>query len=297
VIDDKLDRIIELLQQENQLLHEINRNTRLELQCVTAKYRQEILLQPRYQEEKRLVRYGAKIFSQNDEDGILREIFKRISTESKTFFEFGAHTTENNSLALLADGWKGTWLDGNPSTISHMQSEYQTFIEQGQLNVQQAFITKHNINELLEKYALSPDLDLLSIDVDGNELYIWKAINPSFKPRVIVVEYNALYPPPIVFIQKDEPEKVWDGSSYVGVSLKPLEILAEQKGYALVGCNFNGVNAFFVRKDLLGDHFAAPYTSENHYEPIRYTVFYSLGWAGLHNVGHASRLRPFENQV
>jgi hypothetical protein len=296
-MEEKLDKIIELLNQENYLLREISQNTRFQVQHLSALYRHEILLQPRYQEEKRLIKYGKKIFSQNDEDGIIAEIFNRISTNSKTFFEFGAHTTENNSLALLANGWKGTWLEGNESMVHHMQHEYQPFIEQGQLTIQHAMITKNNINELLEKYALSPELDLLSIDVDGNDLYIWKAISPSFKPRVIVIEYNALFLPSTVFVQHDEPDRVWDTSSHSGASLKALELMAEQKGYALVGCGFNGVNAFFVRKDLLGNHFAAPYTSENHYEPIRYSVFHTLGWAGFESVGHRAKLRTFENQV
>ncbi len=66
------------------------------------------------------------------------------------------------------------------------------------------------------------------------------------------------------------PQHNWDGTDYVGVSLKSLERLFDKKGYSLVGCNITGVNAFFVRKDLIGNHFEEPYTAENHYEPARY---------------------------
>lgn len=68
------------------------------------------------------------------------------------------------------------------------------------------------------------------------------------------------------------PAAIWDGTNHMGCSLKALEHLGNEKGYRLVGCNYTGVTSFFVREDLLGDHFAAPYTSENHYEPPRYFV-------------------------
>jgi len=296
MIEEKLDQLISLMNEANHTLNDIRMNSQISMQWATAQYRQQLLQQARYQEEKRLLRHGAKIFSQNDEDGIIREIFKRISPRSKTFFEFGVQATENNSLALLADGWKGTWLEANPDTYRGMCSEYKTFIDEGRLNIQQTVVNKHNINELLKKHSLSDELDLLSIDIDGNDIYVWKAINDKFRPRVVVIEYNGLFPPPIVFIQEDNPDKFWDGSAHSGASLKALEMLAELKGYSLVGCCFNGVNSFFVRNDLLGDYFAEPYTSENHYEPIRYTILYSTGWT-LGSVGHFSRLWPFENKI
>ncbi len=71
-----------------------------------------------------------------------------------------------------------------------------------------------------------------------------------------------------------DPKGMWDGTSHTGASLKALGELGARKGYSLVGCNISGVNAFFVRDDLLGDHFAAPYTAENHYEPSRYDLYW-----------------------
>ena len=96
--------------------------------------------------------------------------------------------------------------------------------------------------------------------------------NPPDRPRVVIVEYNAGLPPTYSWKIPYDPKAygfnpMGNGN---GASLKALEELGAEKGYSLVGCTLTGVNAFFVRNDLLGDHFAAPYTAENHYEPFRF---------------------------
>jgi hypothetical protein len=110
---------------------------------------------------------------------------------------------------------------------------------------------------------------LLSIDIDGNDYWIWKALQ-QYKPRVVVIEYNAMFPPPVRWVQKYEAAFAGDGTSHYGASLESLELLGAALGYRLVGCTLGGVNAFFVRDDCSPEAFAQPATAENLYEPQRY---------------------------
>src|SRR5262249_51211738 len=118
--------------------------------------------------------------------------------------------------------------------------------------------------------------DLLSIDIDGNDWHVWHAIN-AFRPRVVIVEYNSIFPPDTDIVVAHDNAFRWNGSSYFGASLKSLCVLAERKGYKVVACDFLGVNAFFVRNDLVTEAFQGPFTAEFHYEPPRYFLNRKVG--------------------
>ena len=117
----------------------------------------------------------------------------------------------------------------------------------------------------------------LSLDIDRNTYWVWEALT-SIRPRVVVIEYNALYPPPVDWIVEYRAERAWKGTSYFGASLCAYERLGREKRYALVGCSLNGVNAFFVREELCGDLFDAPFTAARHYEPVRYFLIRRNGF-------------------
>lgn len=110
---------------------------------------------------------------------------------------------------------------------------------------------------------------MLSIDVDYNDYWIWQAID-CIEPRVVVIEYNASWPPPSCVTVPYDAEGEWKGDNLFGASLAALAKLGDRKGYRLVGCSLSGVNAFFVRKDLCGERFLAPGSAAEHYEPARY---------------------------
>ncbi|MGD1044807.1 MAG: hypothetical protein ABR936_05710 [Bacteroidota bacterium] len=209
---------------------------------------------------KSLLPFGMKAFSQNDEDGIIREIFNRIGTKTKTFVEIGTGQTENNTLALLYDDWSGLWIDAEI-----LESRFP------KLKIITAFVTKANINNILTKNMITPDkeIDLLSIDIDGNDYHIFDAIL-CIKPRVVCIEYNAKLIPPIKWCMEYNENYRWNGRDQFGVSLKFLELNLVKKKYRLVACNITGVNAFFVRSDLVINKFLKPFTAENHYQPARY---------------------------
>lgn len=133
-----------------------------------------------------------------------------------------------------------------------------------------AFINAENIEDLFMEMHVPSEFDFLSIDIDRNDYWVWRAIQ-RYRPRVVAIEYNATLGPMAPVTLPYNPLATWDGySNYFGASLKAMEILGAEKGYALVGCNYTGVTAFFVRHDLLGSHFLPPFTAENHYERARF---------------------------
>lgn len=244
----------------------------------------EVLLKaPRYQEPKRVTPHEGQVFSQSGEDGVIAEIFRRVGVSQRTFAEVGVGDgLENNTVCLLAQGWQGGWVDGNPDSARRIRTTFKRELDTGRLKFREAFVTRENIAGLLAELAVPTEPDLLSLDIDVNTYWIWGAL-AVHRARVVVVEYNATWPPAVDWKAEYQASAVWDGSMHFGASLKAFELLGRQLGYSLVGCDLGGANAFFVREDLIGNHFAAPFTAENHYEPARY-------WLGRRN-GHPRAFR------
>lgn len=230
----------------------------------------EILSTPKYRDARRLAMYEAQVFSQSGEDGILAEIFRRIGTTDRRFVEIGVGDgLENNTTYLLSSGWRGVWLEGNPALVHGVREHFHEPISAGALTIQQTIVTAEGVGQSLEAALVPAEFDLLSVDVDRNTYYVWAALT-AYRPRVVVVEYNSTMPPSDEWVVAYDPARSWNRTNYFGASLKSLELLGRRLGYALVGCGLAGTNAFFVREDLLGHHFLAPFTAENHYEPPRY---------------------------
>jgi hypothetical protein len=226
----------------------------------------------KYQNPSKLNRYEFSAFSQNGEDGIIEEIFNRIGTANQFFVEFGSSDgIETNSTYLLYKGWNGVFIDGSEDNVNTIKNNYANIISKGQLKVFCNFITAENIESLLGNADVPKELDFLSIDIDRNDYYVWDAIN-AYNPRVVCIEYNAVFRPGCEFVIPYEATAVWDRSSHFGASIESLYKLGQRKGYKLVACCFAGVNAFFVREDLVKDKFIPPFTPKNHYEPPRYFV-------------------------
>jgi len=225
---------------------------------------------PRYGDEKRLLCYQSQVCSQNSEDGIIHEIFNRIGTTNKIFAEVGiGNGCENNTAFLMSQGWTGSWIDGDSGFLQTLKSRID--ITTDCLKYIVSFATRENISSLFEQLDVPAEFDLLSLDIDQNTYYAWEGLG-NYRPRVVVIEYNAAIPSDINWKVNYDPNRAWDGSQNFGASLKAFEILGRKLGYSLVGCDFFGVNAFFVRDDLVAGMFAEPFTSENHYEPPRYAI-------------------------
>ncbi|MAE93892.1 MAG: hypothetical protein CL910_04465 [Deltaproteobacteria bacterium] len=184
-----------------------------------------------------------QVYSQFGEDGVLEHIFECIGTTNRRFVEFGAKdgvSLSNTANLRLHHGWTGLLMDAAASRSDELVSH--------------AFIDAENVNALFAKHGVPERFDLLSIDIDGNDYWVWKAID-LFTPRVVVIEYN-------IFFQLDDcrtmpydAQHVWqEGSCYHGASLAALRKLGHEKGYALVHTDAWAPNAFFVlRSELPAD--------------------------------------------
>lgn len=271
----------------NKILHKVRKGLFIERldsqiiinhQLAADTYLQEHLYNnPKYKEGDYLNKYEAQSFSQSGEDGIISEIFKRIGTTNKYFVEFGVESgIETNSTNLLFNNWQGLWIDGSKENKQKIEESFSGMISKGTLKICQNFITAENIEQIFNQANVPAKFDLLSIDIDRNDYHVWEAIN-KYKPRVVIIEYNAIFKPGTEFIVNYDAKAVWDKTSNFGASLESYCKLAEKKGYKLVGCSFSGVNAFFVRADLAEQFFQGPYTAENFYEPPRYFLVTKMG--------------------
>ena len=227
----------------------------------------DLATHPRYSDARRLLRYAAQVCSQNGEDGMIAEIFRRIGTTTRTFAEIGvADGTENNTSFLLSQGWTGYWFDGTDALVQTLK---RPDLNDGSVRYRIAHVTGENVAALFADAGVPTEFDLLSVDIDQNTYFAWEAL-AGYRARAVVIEYNASIPPDVDWKVRYRPERTWDGTNNYGASLKAYELLGRRLGYSLVGCDFIGINAFFVRDDLVGQLFADPFTSENHYEPPRH---------------------------
>lgn len=259
----------------------------LPLQCERA--RREILGEARYADPRRLECYGRKVYSQNDEDGIVEEIFRRIGVASRSFVEFGVTDgRECNTLKLLLEGWRGLWIEAGAAFCEAIRRTFAEQLDSGALELAQSMVTAENIDALIgaARTASGGELDLLSIDIDGNDYHVLGAIR-AVRPRVVVIEYNAKFPPPMDLVPRYDPQHAWDGTDFMGASLQALAGLGARLGLQLVGTNITGSNAFFVRSDLAGDRFFTPATAEALYNPPRYWL--TSGFV----TGHRPTERPY----
>lgn len=204
-----------------------------------------------------------KVFSQWGEDGILQSIINNIQISNKVFVEFGVETyTESNTRFLLFNNnWSGLVIDGSIKNVDFIKSDpvYWRF----NLKADCAFIDKDNINEILSRNGLKDEVGVLSIDIDGNDYWVWQEIN-VINPAVVICEYNSLWGSSHAVTTPYDPHFVRQSKHfsclYYGASIKALELLANRKGYSLVAGNSSGNNVFFVRNDLLAN--LKPITSE-----------------------------------
>lgn len=194
-----------------------------------------------------LSRYEAQVFSQNGEDGVLIELLNRVGAVEHFFVEFGVQTGHEGNCVLLADvyGWRGLFLEADPDQFDVLQRKYATTA----VTTARAMVRPANVEQLFAASNVPAEFDVLSVDIDGNDFWVWQAIR-RYRPRVVIIEYNADLDPddPIVQPLSDAG---WDGSGGFGSSLAALRRLAEEKDYRLVHTDLAGVNAFFVRSDLV----------------------------------------------
>jgi len=201
-------------------------------------------------------KYEFEKTSQNNEDGIIKNIFDRIKLKKVNFVEIGFDYYENNSINFLDKANKGLFIDGSKDKIFKLKSIMKLLYPFKNINVLSKFIDRDNLNEIIDYYFNELEIDFFSIDVDGNDYYLFE--NLEIRPKIICIEYNFWFGPNIKCSIPYDKYFIWEeGTLYSGASLNALCSLAKTKGYHLIALDSNCVNAFFIRSDL-----------KNHFEII-----------------------------
>jgi len=199
--------------------------------------------------------YEFKVFSQWGDDGIIQYLVSRIDIPNKTFIEFGVenYTESNTRFLLINNNWSGLVIDGSSSNIE--QIKHSELYWKYDIKALNAFITRENINELILSSDFAKDVGILSIDIDGNDYWVWHAIT-VIDPVIVIIEYNSIFGPDRPWTVPYGPDfyrtAAHYSNLYFGSSLLSLCDLAEKKGYFFVGCSSSGNNAYFIRKDKIG---------------------------------------------
>jgi hypothetical protein len=191
-------------------------------------------------------------YSQHGEDGIILHLLNHIAARDGSFVEFGFAASECNCLNLaLRHRFHGLFLDGDEKRCALGRALFRRLKRPGVI-VEQAFLTRENLNDILARHGYAREIDVLSIDVDGNDAWLFEIV--AARPRLVVIEYNASFGPERAVTVPYDPNfrryAAHESGFYYGASLAALERLAGRRGYRLVATDPSGVNAFFLRTDL-----------------------------------------------
>ncbi len=197
-----------------------------------------------------------RVFSQWGDDGIIQYLLGRVPVANTEFVEFGVedYSEANTRFLLCNDNWRGLIIDAG---LAHQRFVAERGLEwRHDLTAISSFITRDNIDGLIRGAGFGGDIGLLSVDIDGNDYWVLDAI-ASVSPRIVIVEYNAMFGADLAVTVPYRPDfhrsRAHYSGVYYGASLAALARLADRKGFAFVGCNSAGNNAYFVRRDVLGD--------------------------------------------
>jgi hypothetical protein len=198
-----------------------------------------------------------KVFSQFGDDGIIQWLVNNLEIRNKTFVEFGVenYRESNTRFLMMNNNWSGLVMDGDKKNVLQIISS--AYYWKYDLTAKACFIDLENINALISSAHLENEVGLLHVDLDGNDYWIWKEIN-VISPIIVVLEYNSIFGlEKALTVPYDKAfyrTNAHYSNLYFGASLRALHQLSASKGYAFVGCNSAGNNAYFVRKDKLNEN-------------------------------------------
>lgn len=205
--------------------------------------------------------YEFKIFSQFGDDGIIQYLIKHVPIENQVFIEFGVENYQesNTRFLMMNNNWSGFVMDGSEKAMRSLSN--QRWFWKYDLHHKAVFIDKDNINALLAETGFE-NIGLLHIDLDGNDYYILSEIDfQKLNPAILILEYNSVFGKDrfisVPYDKNFNRTNAHFSNLFFGASLPALDYAASLKGYALIGCNLAGNNAYFVRKDLLNDKIRA----------------------------------------
>jgi hypothetical protein len=197
------------------------------------------------------------VFSQWGDDGIIQWLINNVSIPHRTFVEFGVgdYKESNTRFLMVNDNWSGFVMDKSKKNIADMRES--DFFWKHNLSAEAVFVDCDNINTILGALPFDREIGLLHIDVDGNDYWLWKAL-AVVTPIIVIMEYNPIFAIDraitIPYERTFDRTEAHYSNLYFGASVKALCHLAEAKGYAFLGCNSAGNNAYFVRKDRVSEN-------------------------------------------
>lgn len=216
-----------------------------------------ILLEQSYRKNSsKILDHEFKVYSQWGEDGIISYLINNLDLKNNFFVEFGVENyLESNTRFLLKKfNWSGLIMDSSPKNIEYIKKD--GIYWKHDITALCKFISINNINEIFLENLVDKNIGLLSIDIDGNDYWVWKAIS-TIDPSIVVIEYNSILGKDKNYVVPYEEnftrKKAHYSNLYYGSSLPALTKLANEKGYALTACNSAGNNAFFVKRNLLNE--------------------------------------------
>jgi hypothetical protein len=212
-----------------------------------------------------------KVYSQSGEDGIIQYLINNVPISNKRFIEFGVENYLEANTRFLAQNnyWSGLVIDGDAGNIASIKKD--PIYWRCNIKAHHSFITKDNINDIFVSNGITGDIGILSVDIDGNDYWVWEAID-VVNPAIIIAEYNSFFGPTRQVTVPYKPDFVRSSAHYskiyYGASIAALTGLANRRGYGLVTTNMAGNNVFFVRKDLMKN--LQEITVSEAYRPISY---------------------------
>jgi hypothetical protein len=215
--------------------------------------------------------YGVRIFSQWDEDGIIAFLLDQLPPVPRSFVEFGVgNYRESNTRFLIRQGdWGGVIIEANPASCARIKTLEEMW--RYDLRLVEAFVSAESINDLIGSADCKGEVGLLSIDVDGNDYWIWKAVT-VVNPAIVIIEFNGRFGDArrvsIPYDPSFRRMSAHPSGIYYGASLPAVVSLGQERGYDYVGSNTADTNAFFVRSDLRPSHLSALSASEG-FRPLR----------------------------
>lgn len=231
------------------------------------------------------------LYAQGTEEAIIERLLERIEPTHRYCVDIGASDglhNSNTALLLREKGWQGTLAEASTYRFRQLKAHFGAA---GNVHLHHERVQPDSVNALLKQSGVPDRIDLLSIDIDGNDYWIWKAIQAT-RARIVIIEYNPYYAPPERWVMRFNPNHEWDGSTYYGASLESLYHLGRSMGYELVCCDDMGNNAFFVEEALFEQLGIADNTPSLLFRP----AMYKLRYVGCNTflTGHPYRYGPYE---
>ena len=239
---------------------------------------------------RRILAQRFRVSSQNEEDGLTLALINLAGTTNRRFLDLGAGANGGNT-GFMAEtcGWTGLMADGRAKCAVQLAAR---FARQG-VDAKQVWLTRDNVNQVVRDHRLDGEIDLLSLDLDGNDYWVWRALD-ACSPRIVILTFNAAFGAERAVTVPYDP--AFDRAAnakvaqwFYGASLAAFEQLGREKSYRLVMVEPKGVHAYLVRNDVAPDIPAAPARDLHpHPDADAHALFDRLAEAGLALVDVAS---------